>query len=40
MLLLGVWTFLSQGSDNPGETLAADLEDSLYVPLDNQTEAW
>ena len=40
MLLLGVWTFLSQGSDNPGETLAADLENSLYAPFDNQTETW
>ncbi|HYT62069.1 MAG TPA: hypothetical protein VEL06_17955 [Haliangiales bacterium] len=37
-LLLGVWTFLSQPNDNPGETLAADLENSLYLPFDNQTD--
>jgi hypothetical protein len=39
-LLLGAWTFLSQRDDNSGETLAADLETSLYAPFDNQTETW
>jgi len=38
MLLLGVWTFLSPREDNSGETLAADLENSLYLPFDNQTD--
>jgi transposase len=38
MLLLGVWTFLSLREDNSGETLAADLENSLYLPFDNQTD--
>ena len=38
-LFLGVWTFLVQ-RDNSRETLAADLENSLYAPLDNQTETW
>ena len=40
MLLLGVWTFLAQGNDSSGDTLAAELEDSLYAPSDNQTEIW
>ena len=39
-LLLGAWTFLAQRPDNSGETLAADLENSLYAPFDNQTETW
>ena len=39
-LFLGVWTFLAQRNDNSRETLAADLENSLYAPLDNQTETW
>ena len=40
MLLLGVWTFLAPRDDNSGETLAADLESTLYSPFDNQTETW
>ena len=39
-LLLGAWTFLSQRDDNSGETLAAELETSLYAPFDNQNETW
>ena len=39
-LFFGVWTFLAQRHDNSGETLAADLENSLYAPFDNQTETW
>ena len=39
-LFLGVWTFFAQHHDNSRETLAADLENSLYAPLDNQTETW
>jgi len=38
MLLLGVWTFLSGPADNSGEALAADLENSLYLSFENQTE--
>ncbi|PYK97437.1 MAG: hypothetical protein DME18_08600 [Verrucomicrobia bacterium] len=40
VLLLGVWTFLSQRNDNSGETLAADLENTLYAPFDSQIETW
>ncbi len=39
-LFFGVWTFLAQRHDNSGETLAADLENSLYAPFDNPTETW
>src|SRR5262245_16820872 len=39
-LLLGAWTRFAQHADAPPETLAADLESSLYVPFDNSTETW
>jgi hypothetical protein len=37
-LLLGAWTRFAQGADRLPETLAADLESSLYLPFDNSTE--
>ena len=40
MLLLGAWTRFAQHTDSSGETLAADLESSLYLPFDNSTETW
>ena len=40
MLLLGAWTRFAQQADSSGETLAADLESSLYLPFDNSTETW
>jgi hypothetical protein len=40
MLLLGAWTRFAQHKDSPLETLAADLESSLYLPFDNSTETW
>jgi hypothetical protein len=40
MLLLGVWTFLAPHNDNSRETLAADLESTLYSPFDAQSETW
>src|SRR5438034_3868866 len=39
-LLLGAWTRFAQRTDSSGETLAADLESSLYLPFDNSTDAW
>ncbi len=39
-LLLSAWTHLAQRTGTPGETLAADLESSLYLPFDNSTETW
>src|SRR2546430_31676 len=39
-LFFGVGTFLARPHDNSGEPLAADLENSLYAPFDNQTETW
>jgi|SRR5437016_3443772 len=39
-LLLGAWTRFAQGTDGSPETLAADLESSLYLPFDNSTESW
>ena len=38
MILMGVWTFLSQPADNPGDTLVAELENSLALPFDAPTE--
>ena len=40
MLLLGAWTRFAQHSDSSRETLATDLESSLYLPFDNSTETW
>ncbi len=40
MLLLGAWTRFAQRTDSSHETLAADLESSLYLPFDNSTETW
>jgi hypothetical protein len=40
MLLLGAWTRFARQSDNSRETLATDLESSLYLPFDNSTETW
>ena len=40
MLLLGAWTRFAQRTDISRETLAADLESSLYLPFDNPTETW
>ena len=40
MLLLGAWTRFAQRTDSSRETLAADLESSLYLPFDNSTETW
>ena len=40
MLLLGVWTRFAPRTDSSRETLAADLESSLYLPFDNSTETW
>ncbi len=40
MLLLGAWTRFAQRADSSRETLAADLESSLYLPFDNSTDAW
>jgi len=40
MLLFGVWTRVAQNADNSRETLAADLESSLYLPFDTSTETW
>ena len=39
-LLLGAWTRFAQHTDRSRETLAADLESSLYLPFDNSTETW
>ena len=39
-LLLGAWTRFAQHTDSSRETLAADLESSLYLPFDNSTETW
>ena len=39
-LLLGAWSRFAQGADSIPETLAADLESSLYLPFDNSTETW
>jgi hypothetical protein len=39
-LLLGAWTRFAQHTDSSHETLAADLESSLYLPFDNSTETW
>ena len=39
-LLLGVWARFAQHSESSPETLAADLESSLYLPFDNSTESW
>jgi len=39
-LLLGAWTRFAQRADSPRETLAADLESSLYLPFDNSAETW
>ena len=40
MLLLGAWTRFAQRADSSRETLAADLESSLYLPFDNSAETW
>src|SRR6266516_341544 len=40
MLLLGVWTRFAPRSDSFPETLAADLESSLYLLFDNSPETW
>ena len=40
MLLLGAWSRLAQNANNPRESLAADLESSLYLPFDNSTDTW
>ena len=40
VLLLGVWTVLAPHNENSEETLAADLESTLYSSFDNQTEIW
>jgi len=40
MLLLGAWTRFAQPTDSSRETLAADLESSLYLPFDNSAETW
>jgi|SRR5438128_12529595 len=39
-LLFGAWTRFAQRTDTSPETLAADLENSLYLPFDNSTETW
>jgi hypothetical protein len=39
-LLLGAWTRFAHSADSPRETLAADLESSLYQPFDNSVETW
>jgi hypothetical protein len=39
-LLLGAWTRFAQHTDSSRETLAADLESSLYLPFDSSTETW
>jgi len=39
-LLLGAWTRFAQRTDSSRETLATDLESSLYLPFDNSTETW
>lgn len=39
-LLLSAWTRFAQRTDSPPETLATDLESSLYLPFDNSTETW
>ncbi len=39
-LLLGAWTHFAQRTDGSRETLATDLESSLYLPFDNSTETW
>jgi|ERR1051326_8259171 hypothetical protein len=39
-LLLGAWVMIAQRADRSRETLAADLESSLYLPFDNATETW
>jgi len=39
-LLLGAWTRFAQRSDSSSETLAAELESSLYLPFDSSTETW
>ncbi|SRR6266542_5131622 len=38
MLLVGAWAIFSPLRDTNGDTLAADLENSLYAPFENQTE--
>ena len=40
MLLLGAWTRFAQHTKSSRETLAADLESSLYLPFDNSAETW
>ena len=39
-LLLSAWTHFAQRTEGPSETLASDLESSLYLPFDNSTETW
>jgi hypothetical protein len=39
-LLLGAWTRFAPRTDSSRETLAAELESSLYLPFDNSTETW
>ena len=38
VLLLGVWTCVTQYREHSSQTLAAELEDSLYVPFETQTD--
>ena len=38
VLLLGVWTCVTQLREHSSQTLAADLEDSLYLPFETQTD--
>jgi len=39
-LMLSAWTFFSHRANNSGETLASELESSLYAPFDNPAETW
>jgi|ERR1051325_11592592 len=39
-LLLGAWARFVHRADSSPETLAADLESSLYLPFENSTETW
>jgi hypothetical protein len=38
VLLLGVWTFVAQQQEHAGPSLAAELEESLYLAFDAQTD--
>jgi hypothetical protein len=38
--LLGVWSFVFPHPARSGESLAAELESSLYTPFDSAAETW